>query len=1210
MAVPNGTVPNGTALERCAELPPLDQFNCIQEALEEDPQFANYSSCDSGSLAIPLSNNASVPPGMYSPLMDENDESTYPQFCPATFECQLLRLGQSWCDPQGPYEPTLCEPGYYCPNASTRIPCPAGTFCVRGSAYPRPCSPMTHCPPGTQVGRHYGGTVIAVLIDLLLVALFTWHRRLSSARQRRGAKPLDQQLVGSSTKQQPVIVPNPLALLDGGSSRPVLRRIQATIGQAVDAVGAAVSGVFAPRKGAAAAAGGGASAYDAPVLAPQVVAGSRGARVSQLMGKSTSKLRFRPKDGAANDGSAVARIEEGTVGVGKMLPRPLGRLAKTASSSSSDSADASPGGSGGMPSALLSRLSPPVSSATMVLEAAFRKCNAGLRINLEFEELRLTIPPPVNKTILKGVSGRITSGRVTAIMGPSGAGKTTFLSVIMGKTGRSGGTLRINGRLDEMSAYKRATGFVPQEDIMMRELTVRENILFSARVRLPRQGWPDAAIQRFVAAVIEVLGLNECADTPTGLVSGGQRKRCNIGMELAMAPTAIFLDEPTSGLDSSAALEVCRTLRSIADLGLTVVAVIHQPREEIFRSFDDLLLLAPGGHTVYMGPQAQAMDYFKSLGGGAGGSECDASKGGAGSTDVFANSVGNPADALLDLVAGQNPLLVTSDALSAAGFLPPVGAYTAAPLCEPSPPPFINPLPQHQLPLPPPPPPPAPPLPPFPSQPLASPAGNLPPPPPPVAVAPTAASYLPLSSSALVELRGVEVGEYLAGRWASYDAAVNAAGRFSGCASSEEEGGQGGGGRTPWKRRLSVAVSSVKNLTSPSSRRNSVSAPSSSSNSSSGKAENPLASVFQQLPSPSQLWRGRERDSTASMDESVVVSPVAGALAAAAAPATPLPQPHPNRPQPSLPSAIELPGMTPPPLSSAVGGGQTSSSSPSSGSSSAAGFTSYAAQRAQLDKLMEARGASFWRQLWLCHQRSMLQQLRQGSWLASELVVCVLAGVAMGTAATVVDELYIGILRPPYTVLSPAPSDIILVSFGFYINMALGVAGSPAAVRTFGEERDVFLRENRRGHSALAYFIAKNLSVMPRLILAALHFGSFFTMLARPTAPFPDLFLMMFLILFGVYGLSTLVSMLVSRQNAALVGVIVCLICACMCGYGPNLNQGRQWGLIAVQNLSYSRWATEVSGPAIMNKATACVASQAGYAGHAGHCPRHMYVAP
>jgi ABC-type multidrug transport system ATPase subunit len=174
---------------------------------------------------------------------------------------------------------------------------------------------------------------------------------------------------------------------------------------------------------------------------------------------------------------------------------------------------------------------------------------------------------------------------------------------------------------------------------MIRECTVRENILFSARMRLPREGWPDSRICEYVDAVIEVLGLSECSNTligdPAGTrgVSGGQRKRTNIGIELAAAPAAIFLDEPTSGLDSAAALEVCRTLRAIADLGLTVVAVIHQPRLEIFNSFDDLLLLAPGGVTAFIGRRDLVMPYFNDLG--------------------YKFSAGNnPADELLDFVAG------------------------------------------------------------------------------------------------------------------------------------------------------------------------------------------------------------------------------------------------------------------------------------------------------------------------------------------------------------------------------------------------------------------------------------------------------------------------------------------------------------------------------------------------------------------------------
>ena len=160
------------------------------------------------------------------------------------------------------------------------------------------------------------------------------------------------------------------------------------------------------------------------------------------------------------------------------------------------------------------------SSATLVLEDGFRRCNASLRLGIDFRGLRLTLPPPLSKTILSSVTGRISPGRVTAVMGPSGAGKTTFLSVLMGKVARTAGTLHVNGMQDEMSAFRRVTGFVPQEDTMMRELTVRENIAHSARVRLPRHGgWDAASVDRLVDAVIEVLGLHSCADTPADRIS-------------------------------------------------------------------------------------------------------------------------------------------------------------------------------------------------------------------------------------------------------------------------------------------------------------------------------------------------------------------------------------------------------------------------------------------------------------------------------------------------------------------------------------------------------------------------------------------------------------------------------------------------------------------------------------------------------------------
>ncbi|KAJ3025743.1 UNVERIFIED_CONTAM: hypothetical protein HDU68_006733, partial [Siphonaria sp. JEL0065] len=273
------------------------------------------------------------------------------------------------------------------------------------------------------------------------------------------------------------------------------------------------------------------------------------------------------------------------------------------------------------------------------LTAGFHKGLNGrddLQMNYEFDSLGLTLPD--GKTILEGVSGSINAGRMTAIMGPSGAGKTTFMNVLMGKVARTAGTLKINNAVAEMKAFKKIIGYVPQEDVMIEELTVRENIRYSARTRLP-DSWSNREVEEHVEAILKALNLSHVADKRIGNVlergiSGGQRKRVNIGMELAAAPLSVFLDEPTSGLDSTAAMDSVNILKSISRLGLTIVAVVHQPRVEIFESFDDVLMIAPGGRTAYFGPVAGAKPYFESLG-------------------FYFKPETNVADTLMDILAGR-----------------------------------------------------------------------------------------------------------------------------------------------------------------------------------------------------------------------------------------------------------------------------------------------------------------------------------------------------------------------------------------------------------------------------------------------------------------------------------------------------------------------------------------------------------------------------
>jgi len=145
----------------------------------------------------------------------------------------------------------------------------------------------------------------------------------------------------------------------------------------------------------------------------------------------------------------------------------------------------------------------------------------------------------------------------------------------------------------------------------------------------------------FVDDVLGLLGLREIRHVQIGDerkrgISGGQRKRVNIGMEMCADPTVLFLDEPTSGLDSTSSMEVCDALRQIAELGLCVVTVIHQPRYEIFEAMGDVLLLGKGGRTVYLGPSKAALGYFEGLG------------------FVCPPRV-NPADFFMDVIAGDFP---------------------------------------------------------------------------------------------------------------------------------------------------------------------------------------------------------------------------------------------------------------------------------------------------------------------------------------------------------------------------------------------------------------------------------------------------------------------------------------------------------------------------------------------------------------------------
>lgn len=244
--------------------------------------------------------------------------------------------------------------------------------------------------------------------------------------------------------------------------------------------------------------------------------------------------------------------------------------------------------------------------------------------------------------VLEGVSGQFKSGRMCAIMGPSGAGKTTFMNVLSGKAtyGKMGGTVLINEQKAGVSDIKSVLGFVPQDDIVHEDLTVREQIRFSAELRNDSK-LSASRLDRITDDVLAVMQIDHIQNSIVGGVekrgiSGGQRKRVNIGLELAAQPNILFLDEPTSGLDSTSSLSVVLSLKKMCQLGMTSIMVIHQPRYSLFTLFDDVLLLGKGGQTVYLGPSIGAKEYFEELG--------------------FKMPLDeNPADWLMDVVCGEVP---------------------------------------------------------------------------------------------------------------------------------------------------------------------------------------------------------------------------------------------------------------------------------------------------------------------------------------------------------------------------------------------------------------------------------------------------------------------------------------------------------------------------------------------------------------------------
>ncbi|MTI22005.1 ATP-binding cassette domain-containing protein [Fulvivirga sp. RKSG066] len=237
---------------------------------------------------------------------------------------------------------------------------------------------------------------------------------------------------------------------------------------------------------------------------------------------------------------------------------------------------------------------------------------------ISFEANNISFKFKNGKLGLRNINVAEESGRLVGLMGASGAGKSTLLNVLNGHEVPSEGEVLING-IDihrEPEKIEGVIGFVPQDDLLIEELTVYQNLFYAAKLCF--DNLDESETDKLVTQTLINLGLQETKDLKVGsplekTISGGQRKRLNIGLELLREPSVLFVDEPTSGLSSRDSENIMDLLKELSLKGKLVFVVIHQPSSDIFKMFNKLVILDTGGYQIYYGNPVEAVVYFKGI---------------------------------------------------------------------------------------------------------------------------------------------------------------------------------------------------------------------------------------------------------------------------------------------------------------------------------------------------------------------------------------------------------------------------------------------------------------------------------------------------------------------------------------------------------------------------------------------------------------------